>query len=130
MAFPASTQRLSQALDGASGAALRIKQQAQQLHATITSWAVAAAPPGLPAYAQAQWGSDQINVSAEFTAMRNAAVALRDWILSVFPKDAGTGAFLVSSYDLTTAAETPLTFSTAATAQFRTLADALTGTIG
>lgn len=150
MAFPASTQRLSQALDGVSGAALRIKQQtqqlrtlsaagptdrrayialAQQLHATITAWAAAASLPGLPAYAQAQWGSDQIDVSAEFTAMRNAAVALRDWILSVFPKDAGTGAFLVSSYDAVTAAETPLTFTAAKTATFRTHADALTGAI-
>jgi hypothetical protein len=150
MAFPASTARLAHALENAYATALRIKQQtqqlrtlsaagpterrayialAQQLHGAITTWGTVAALPGIAAYAQAQWGSDQIDVAAEFAAMRAAAVTLRDWILSVFPRDAGTGAFLVSSYDTVTGAETPLTFTAAQTATFRTNADALIGAI-
>jgi hypothetical protein len=100
-----------------------------RLSEAIVRWGELAIVPGLAAYAQAQYGNPSLDIAAEFTAMRNAAITLRDWIFNNFPRDAGTGAALVSTYAQDgTASE--LTFTSAQTAGFRTVADSFTNTVG
>jgi hypothetical protein len=151
MAFPASQNTLAQALSLASTLGTKLKSQTQllraasaagptgrmayitlqaRLHEAITTWATLASTPGIGAYAQEQYGNGTLDIAAEFTAMRNAAITLRDWIGANFPKDATSGAWLVHSYDTTSAVPTELTFTSAVTAQFRTNADAFTATVG
>lgn len=150
MSFPASQDTLAGALSDASSVANRLKFLAQQLRdasaagATgraaylnlqarlsegITRWATLAAVPGLAAYAQAQYGNASLDIAAEFTAMRNAAITLRDWIHTNFPKDAGSGAALVYTYTQQ-GVPSELTFSIGQTAGFRTQADAFAATVG
>lgn len=149
MAFPASQQTLAEALSIASAIATKAKGQVQALrnasaagltgrHAylslqarlseAIVRWAELAATPGLGPYAQAQYGNASLDIAAEFTAMRNAAIVLRDWVHNNFPKDSGTGAALVYSYTQD-GTPTELTFTSAQTAGFRTQADAFISTV-
>lgn len=79
-------------------------------------------------FAQDQFNDAGLNVVAEFNAMRTAAIALRDWIYTNFPRDAGTGAVLVETVDANGDA-VPLQFTSAQLAAFRTQADAFTSTI-
>lgn len=150
MSFPASQNTLASALAEASSIATRLKFLASSLRAAsaagvtgrtaylnlqarlaegITKWASLAATPGLAAYAQAQYGNPGLDIAAEFTTMRNAAITLRDWVHTNFPKDAGSGAALVYTYTQD-GVPTELTFTSAVTAGFRTQADAFTATIG
>ena len=149
MAFPASTQRLDSALSSACAHALRVKQFFQQLRnesaagdvareriveslrvlaLANTAWTAAASTPGIAAYAQEQLGSPTLDVAAEFTAMLNAASSLRTWIFNNFPKDAGSGAWLVQSHN-DSGVPTSLMFTTAQLATFRTNVDTLLATI-
>ena len=98
-----------------------------RLSSVIANWNAARSAPNIGPYAQNQLGNGTLDIDAEFTAMLNAATALRDWIFTNFPKDAG-GAWLLYTYD-SAGAQTSLTFTTAQLAQFRTNIDAFVATI-
>jgi hypothetical protein len=150
MAWPASVTTIRSAFDNVNAAANRCKALVQtarnqsaagpinrsnvvsiikELDRAIGIWNAAVAIPGMSAYARDQFANQAIDVAAEFTAMTAAAATLRDWIFANFPKDAVSGAALLSSIDAA-GNETPLTFTTAQLATFRTNADTFTATIG
>lgn len=82
----------------------------------------------LVAYARDQFNDPALDVVAEFVAMRDGALSLRNWINTNFPRDAGTGAVLVATVDENGIA-TPLTFTVVQLAWFVTQADAFLATI-
>ena len=124
----ASVQRLrDQSAVGATSRSSYLSLLAQ-LGAAVNRWAAIAAISGMGAYAQNQYGSGTLNIGAEFTAMRNAAISLRDWIFTNFPKDAGSGAVLVTTVD-TNGVQTALEFTSQQVSGFRTQADAFVATI-
>lgn len=148
MAFPASQQTLAAGLAEASQIASGLKSGVQrlrdqsavgatsraaylgllaQLGNAVNRWVVIAAIPGMGAYAQSQYGNAALNIGAEFTAMRNAAVALQNWIFTNFPKDAG-GAVLLTTVDVN-GVQTSLEFTSQQVSGFRTQADAFVATI-
>jgi len=150
MAFPASQQRLASALEQIAISANRIKQSTQairdasasgpiermrvvnfqrQLSDTIEKWDQASSVPGLGQYAQEQYSNAGLDITSEYSAMRSAAVALRDWIQANMPKDSVSGAALLQSLNAD-GSFSELTFSSAETASFRTNADTLIATIG
>jgi len=150
MTFPASQQRLASALDQIAIGANRIKHAAQsirddsssgpitrmravslqrQLWDTINRWDQAASVPGLAQYAQDQYANSGLDIASEYSAMRAAAVALRDWIHANMPTDSESGAVLLQSLNAD-GSLSELTFSTSETAGLRTNADALIATIG
>lgn len=149
MAYPASTRTLQSVLDEINATALRVKANLQAVRTASAAGPIArqqildvqrdlaralerlttlSATPGLVAYAQAQFNSPTLDVATEFTAMLAAMTSLRDWTFANFPKDAGSGAWLVYTYD-TSGLATPLTFTTAELAQWRTRVDAVVATI-
>ena len=144
MTFPASTVTLEQAwslvrtiankaktaatnLSAESAAGDTVRERyvtlRNQLQSAIDNWDTLSATPGLQAYARDQINNPLLDLAAEFLAMRNAAVTLRDWIDVNLPTGTG-GAVLVEQID-----GTPLTFTSVQTAQFRTEANAFTATI-
>ena len=150
MAFPASTVSAEQAWDTIRRGAVRLSGTVTalrnasaagdtevpryvQLHRllveTIDEWDAVSSTPGLQAYARDQIDNQALDLAAEFTAMRNAAIALRDWIFTNLPTDSVTGAVAQYIVDAQSAV-TSVTVSTAQTATFRTNADALLTTIG
>lgn len=86
-----------------------------------------AAVPGLAAYAQAQINNPSLDITAEWTAMRNQMDAARDWAVANFPKDGN--AWLLASQFNAQGRTTDRQFSTAALAAFRTQLDSLIATI-
>ncbi len=149
MAFPASQELLSGALQLARHAAVRIKQQTQGLRnlsasgdtdrklyitlqknltSVITEWDITAATPGIAQYARDQFSDQALDVVVEFAAMRSAAIQLRLWIFNNLPTGSG-GAVLLQTLDLD-GRLTGLTVSSAAATQFRVEADLLIATIG
>lgn len=119
MAFPSSTTKdsLASAWGLIQGRAAQIKIHAQEIsntsaagdisakvivdYATILADAVvaidkAAAISGIAAYASAQIGDPTLDVVTEFTNMRAAIVATRNWIIANFPKDANGYLLFVS----------------------------------
>lgn len=148
MAFPASQQRLADALAVISSGALALKNQVQRLRDdsaagdtnrdryvglmraitdNTTRWQQAAGVGGLAEYAQDQYDNVSLDVAAEYLAMRTAALALRDWIFANIPMSGQTPL----TYNLLSdGTQVPLTFTSAQTAGFRTEADAFIGTVG
>lgn len=59
------------------------------LKSAIEIWQACATVPGIADYARAQFGDAGRDVVAEFSAMVNAAIAARDWIVANFPKSGG-----------------------------------------
>ena len=150
MAYPASTQTLHDTLGRVNRTALTTQRQVQQLRndsaagdtirqryidlqrtldQAIKEWNKAASVPGIEAYARDQLQNQTLDLATEFSAMVTAATNLRDWINTNFPRDATTGAVLLKTVD-TAGTETPLVFTTAQTAGFRTQADAFIATVG
>ena len=124
MAFPSSTgahqQNLSQAWDRARADAASMRfnavsvrdrgqagtllayeviQLAQTLADALDQFANSAALPGIAQYAQEQIGDQEIDIIAEFVAMRDAAIATRNWITTNFPQD-GSGYLLFYKFDV------------------------------
>jgi len=149
MAFPASQGTLASSLQEASNIAVRLKGLAQQVRTASAAgdtgrsiyltlqarlaegaarWAQIGAVPGIAAYAQEQYGNGSLDVVAEFTTMRNAVLALRDWIFNNFPKDGGSSAALVFVYNVD-GVPSELTFTSVQTIQFRVEADAFIATV-
>lgn len=148
MAYPASQQLLVAALQEVGQVANRTRVRTVRLRdlaaagpvdrralldfmsemtGAINSWASANSLSGIVQYARDQFDDPTLDVVAEFSAMRNAATTLRDWIFNNFPKDAG-GAWLINSYD-NTGNSTSLQFTQAQLTQFIVSADALIATI-
>lgn len=145
MAFPASTLTLEAGWSDFRALALTVKRKTTQLRDlsaagttdrvlyvklrgildnAVTQWAaILAETSGLQAYARDQLEDQSLDLSAEYTAMRNAAIALRDWLDANIPTGAG-GAVLERQID-----DTPLVFTSGQTAGFRTEADTLIATI-
>lgn len=137
MAYPASTKTLHELLTLADGEAIRMKSTVQQyrnasaagpvqreailklvgwLDRAIGVWdAAVARGADIVSYAQSQKGVT-FNLGAEFTAMRAAAVDLRDW-LAALNADTGSYSELVN-------------VSSDRLAEFRTKADAFIATVG
>lgn len=90
-----------------------------ELSRAITRFTAVAATPGIVQYAKDQFDDQLYDIGADITAINGAITTLRDWVFSNFPKDAGSGAWLVSSF-AQDGAVTELTFSTATLAQYRT----------
>ena len=84
--------------------------------------------PGVGQFAQDVINDPTLDVVAEFTALRTAAIDLRDWIHANFPTDSTSGVDLsyTSGSDGTL---TPLVFTTAQLATFRDKADVIIGMI-
>lgn len=111
MAFPASLSTLNDALRTAMRTAASLKTYSisardqmaavnvsgnlitdnllQNFKAAIEQWESAAALPGIGQFAKDQFDDPALDIGAEFTAMVNAAKAVRDWVVANFPKDAG-----------------------------------------
>lgn len=110
MAFPANTLRLAPTLDQVAANMRGIKSFAQDRRAAMLAGNVGAnsiidiwerlklaksqlatlvATPGLPAYAQAQYDNESLNLATEYNAVVAAIDAVTANIESTFPKDAG-----------------------------------------
>lgn len=149
MAFPASTVTAEQAWNGIRDRAVRLKSQVQtirdssaagdtgrtsyiglqrSLDRAVSTWNAFASVPGLQAYARDQIDDATLDLAAEFVAMRDAAIALRNWIFANMPRDAGTGAVLLHTVGQD-GAQIELTVTAAQTAGFRSAADVFLLTI-
>ena len=151
MAWPASQQSLADGFSLANQTASRLKQQVQTLRTLSASspvsrgailqmmrllqegidrWQTIGALPGIVQYARDQLDDQNIDVVAEFTAMRNAAITLRDWIDTNFPRHTD-GSVAVQEWSASTNyIPVDKTFSSAQLATFRTNADAFIATVG
>jgi hypothetical protein len=76
--------------------------------------------PGMAAYAQAQFGNGIYNVATEYTAMRNALIAVRDWLITNIPSNAIT---------ITNGVQVGTTYTPAQTASLKSLVVAAAATI-
>ncbi len=147
MAFPASTITKKQAWETLTGHANAIKGKVQELRdasaagdtnrfryvdlqkqidIVIGLWTTAAAVPNLEEYARDQVDDNTLDLPAEYTAMRTAAIALRLWLFNNIPTSGGGVVLYSTGLD---GLKTPLSFTTAATAGFRTEADTFTASI-
>lgn len=147
MAFPASSSTTFEALSQIKATAVRIRDQVtnlrnisaagtasrpsfvnlqKQLNRAIVLWDLYSSTPGLSQYAKDQHGDQVLDIVAEYTAMRAAAVSLRDWIFNNMPKTGSSPLLYNLNADGTL---TELTFTSSQTAAFRTECDALIATI-
>jgi hypothetical protein len=152
MAFPSSSgtvqQSLSEAWHLAREYAGTIKQQATNIRNVAVSGNIAsgtilqfsrqlanvkaefqriAAIPGIGAYAQAQVDNENLDISAEFTAMVNAITSTIAWVTANFPKD-GNGWLLAQSISAE-GRTVDRTFAPAATVNLVAALDSLIATI-
>jgi hypothetical protein len=81
--------------------------------------------PGIGQWAQDRDGGESYNVAAEFTAVNNAIDSCGAWVVSNFPASGG----YIQKDQLGAGGVTVRTFSSAATAGFRTELDALLATL-
>lgn len=149
MPFPASQQLLVDGLREAQSVAGAIRRRTNELRAVaeagpldritlvrymgqltqaIDRWAAIAAVPGIVQYARDQFGDQGLDIAAEFSAMTTAATTMRDWLFAAFPKDAGSGAWLVFEFGQD-GQPIPLQFTSGQLAGFVTRANTLTATI-
>lgn len=94
----------------------------------IIKWNTVRQLPGMAQYAKDQFNNQNIDIVAEFTTMREAAIEVRDWVIATFPKSAGgfiERVTLESDGSITTRSFTPIV-----TAPLRTRLDVLIATIG
>ena len=98
------------------------------LAGAIDRLTAAAAVSGIGQYAKDQYADQNLDVVADFQSAVAAATSLRDWIYNNFPTDAGSGAWLATSYD-NAGTETVLLFTSAQLSGFRTQADAFLATV-
>lgn len=148
MAYPASTELLSQVLNQIDGIMLMVKSLSATLRSRSASasipasdvtdymsrvadfrdrLAVLSATPGLGDYAKVQKSLPGLDVVAEYTATVAQIDATRSWITTNFPKD-GSGNLLIVKFDAAGRTVTN-TFTTTSLAQLRTQLSALEATI-
>jgi hypothetical protein len=147
VAFPASQQTLADGLASIKREAVNIKRYSEQvvafsasnsssanavlealgrLKSTIEAWDAAAAVPGIVQYARDQHDDQALDIVAEYTAMRAAAVTARDWIIGAFPK---SGGFILKDTLTADGGITVRQFSSADLDPLRTHLNALIATI-
>lgn len=140
MAFIASTVALQRGFDQLLTIAMQEKTYLSNWNARLTSDITAldavewvaninravsamdtiAALPGLAGYAQAQFANPGYEVATEYTAMRNALVAVRTWLQANIPANGIT---------ITNGVQVGATYSPAATAPLKALIVAAAATI-
>jgi hypothetical protein len=94
----------------------------QEFKSMIERFTTISAIPGLGAYVQDQEADGAYNVGAEFTAMRNAAIAVRDRIIAEMPKATAPAGVVgrIAIYTLETdGGMTTAVFTSAQTANLR-----------
>lgn len=149
MAWPASQQTKEDGLAEVNREALALKRDAQnrrdalasgdqtgqfvlgiagRMNTAIAIFDRVSAITGVGAYAQDQFEDSGLDISAEFSAMRSAAIAVRDRIVSDLPTDAS--GFLSIRTLNADGTITERTFTPAQTANLRADLDALIATIG
>jgi hypothetical protein len=120
----------SQDLRSASAAgpiqAATIVLYADQLASAKAAFDRYTAVPGLAAYAREQVNDPALDIVAEYQTMAAQLVAVRDWIIANFPKDA-SGYLLYHQFDAA-GKIVQRTLSSAQTAGLRTQLDALIAT--
>ena len=84
--------------------------------------------PGLLQYARDQYNDQTLDIVADFGTFRSSCNQLKTWVFNTFPKDAGTGAWLVSEFDAN-GVETQLTFTSAQLSTFVTHCNTLLATM-
>lgn len=150
MAFPASQVTLNDALRTAQRNAVNLKNFAtgarnqmeaanvsgnlitdnllQNFKSAIEQWEAAAALPGIGQKAKDELDDQGLDVGVEFTAMVNSAKAVRDWIVTNFPKDAsGKMSYRTLNADGSISVDA---FTPAQTAPLRTQLDNFIATVG
>lgn len=101
------------------GIYVRLKRDDDTLAAT-------AATPGIVQYAKDQKNDQDLDVAAEFTAMRAAIASAISWVGSNFPAAGG----YIQSHQISGGIVTERLFTPAQTAGFRTVLNTVIGTIG
>jgi hypothetical protein len=90
-----------------------------------------AAIPGIAQYIKDQEGDQNYDIAAEYTAMRSAVVAIRDWIYTSMPKVDQAGTLYMAVQALAQdGTVSDRTFTPAQTAPLRALIDTFRGTVG
>ena len=105
----------------------QVQQVMLQMKSSIELWDSTSGIPGMQQYARDQEDDQAYDVVAEFLAMRNAAVAVRDEVINVFPTSAG-GFIEKDTYELD-GAITVRVFTNVQTASLQTLLTTLAATI-
>jgi hypothetical protein len=153
VAFRASSQIKAEALQEIKDGAIRAKALAiqyrdamaagdysaagiltllSQARALIARWGVLSAVSGLAAYAQDQEGDPAYDVIAEFTAMNNALIAVRNRIINELPKSSAPAATagMVGVFSFAAdGAQVYTTFAPAQTVNLRADLDAFIATV-
>ena len=150
MAFPASQFIPAEQLPLARIAANKLKARLQEINATslagplprhrliallggldraISIFNTASATPGIAQYARDQFNDQSLDIVAEYAVLVTEVGALRDWVFSNFPKDAGSGAWLTASFP-NTGVSVELNFTTGQLAGYRFRADLVIAAIG
>lgn len=97
------------------------------VHTWITAWDSVSGTAGLAQYARDQYDNQGLDIVAEFTNMRAAAIGLRDWIFTNVPKDGDNIPLLQTLSADGTLSDRTLT--PAQTTGFRTEAQAFLNTV-
>jgi hypothetical protein len=92
----------------------------------LTQMDAAAAVPGMEQYAKDQEGDQAYNVAADYTAMRTAVLAIRDWIYTNMPR---SGNFVATQQLAQDGTLTDAIYTPAQTAGLRTLIDNFKATV-
>ena len=79
----------STALAAGSTSGNTVQQVMGRMKGAIELWDTASGLPGMVQYAKDQEDDQAYDVVAEFTAMRAAAVVVRDWVINNFPTSVG-----------------------------------------
>ena len=107
----------------------RVLSIAPFLGSQVAALDVLAATPGIAAYAQAQMNDSTYDISTEYTNMRTALLAVRDGVVTNFPKDATTG-FLMYQTQNADGSISQRTFTAAQLSGIVTLINSALSTIG
>lgn len=104
-----------------------VQQIMGQMKGSIEIFDVVSATSGMQQYARDQQDDQAYDVVAEFLAMRNASVAVRDWVINNFPT---VGGFIQKDTYETDGSITVRVFTSIETAGLQTVLTTLVGTIG
>ena len=99
------------------------------LSGVITRLDALASTPGLPQYAKDQHANQAYDVTAQYTTMRNLMVSVRDNLITMFPTNGGTPAYLIYETLSATGVRGTRNFTAAQVAPAVTAIDALIAAI-
>ncbi len=105
-------------------------QALSELKSTISAIDELLAQPAVPQWAKDNLDDQTYDLVLEIGSVRTAAIAVRDWIFTNFPKQlqGGTEWWLISTYDVN-GSQTVRSFTPAQTASLRPLLDAYSAAI-